>query len=266
MTYFCPALDPPLGGSGRKTTTLVRDLEYFIHTKFHQNPSSGSGEEVENVNCLKDRRQTTDAGQRMITIGHWSLRLLCPKNWVLYDKNNLYTKFLNWVALNSIIFIVFTDWGLTDCTYFPNIVYLRSRWGCLAYVMKNCDPLESGPLFAMETTPLTLCWNKNTHLNVRRESITLMRWLVRIGKTKGMSLLALARSRREVHPEGFPILTSSTWLIIYLAYFLLKPHFNQMFFGLQSIWHIFRVGKCCLTSPSDDITTCVRTHSRTSNG
>ena len=38
VTYFCPALDPPLDGSGRKTTTLVRDLEYFIHTKFHQNP------------------------------------------------------------------------------------------------------------------------------------------------------------------------------------------------------------------------------------
>ena len=86
MTYFCPALDPPLDGSGRKTTTLVRDLEYFIHTKFHQNPSSGSGEEVENVNSLTDaRRQTpddrrrTDAGQRVITIGHWSLWLLCPK-------------------------------------------------------------------------------------------------------------------------------------------------------------------------------------------
>ena len=85
MTYFCPALDPPLDGSGRKTTTLVRDLEYFIHTKFHQNPSSGSGDEVENVNSLTDDgRQTdgrtTDAGQRVITIGHWSLWLLCPKN------------------------------------------------------------------------------------------------------------------------------------------------------------------------------------------
>ena len=81
MTYFGPALDPPLGGSGRKTTTLVRDLEYFIHTKFHQNPSSGSGEEVENVNSLTDGRtdgRTTDDGQRMITIGHWSLWLLCP--------------------------------------------------------------------------------------------------------------------------------------------------------------------------------------------
>ena len=77
---------------------------------------------------------------------------------------------------------------------------------------------------------------------------------------------ALARSRWEVLPEGFPILTSSTWLIIYLAYLLPKPHFNQTFFGLQSIWPIYRVGKCRLTSPSDVITTCVRTHSRTSNG
>ena len=62
MTYFCPALDPPLGGSGRKTTTLVRDHEYFMHTKFHQNPSSGSGEEVENLKSLRqtDGRRTTD--------------------------------------------------------------------------------------------------------------------------------------------------------------------------------------------------------------
>ena len=64
MTYFGHALDPSLGGSGRKTTTLVRDLEYFIHTKFHQNLSSDSGEEIENVNCLTDgrtddRRRTT---------------------------------------------------------------------------------------------------------------------------------------------------------------------------------------------------------------
>ena len=59
MTYFGPALDPPLGGSGRKTT-LVRDHEYFIPTKFHQNPSSGSGEEVENV---KVNGRTTDDGR-----------------------------------------------------------------------------------------------------------------------------------------------------------------------------------------------------------
>ena len=62
MTYFCPALDPHKGGSDRKTTTLVRDHEYFMHTKFHQNPSSarGSGEEVENVKSL---RQTDDDGR-----------------------------------------------------------------------------------------------------------------------------------------------------------------------------------------------------------
>ena len=50
----------PLGGSGRKTTTLVRDHEYFIPTKFHQNPSSGSGEEVENVKVYGRR---TDDGR-----------------------------------------------------------------------------------------------------------------------------------------------------------------------------------------------------------
>ena len=96
VTYFGPALDPPLGGFGRKTTTLVRDLEYFIHTKFHQNLSSGSGEEVKNVNCLTDDRgtdgrttdgrRTTDAGQRVITIGHWSLWLLCPKKYMKYTE------------------------------------------------------------------------------------------------------------------------------------------------------------------------------------
>ena len=60
VTYFWPALDPPLGRSGRKTTTLVRDHEYFIPTKFHQNLSSGSGEEVENMKSLRrtDGRRT----------------------------------------------------------------------------------------------------------------------------------------------------------------------------------------------------------------
>ena len=60
MTYFGPARDPPRGGgSGRKTTTLVRDHEYFIPTKFRQNPSSGSGE-VENVKSLQTDGRTTD--------------------------------------------------------------------------------------------------------------------------------------------------------------------------------------------------------------
>ena len=80
MTYFGPALDPPLGGSGRKTTTLVRDLEYFIHTKFHQNLSSRSGEEVENVNCLTDGRTDgrTDDGRRTTRDHNRSLEPMAP--------------------------------------------------------------------------------------------------------------------------------------------------------------------------------------------
>ena len=71
---FWPALDPPLGGSGGKTTTLVRDHEYFIPTTFHQNPSVGSGEEVENVRNLR----LTD-GRCAMTIAHSSFRLRWAK-------------------------------------------------------------------------------------------------------------------------------------------------------------------------------------------
>ena len=42
MTYIGPALDPPLDGSGQNALKHVRDPEHFIHTKFHQNLSSGS--------------------------------------------------------------------------------------------------------------------------------------------------------------------------------------------------------------------------------
>ena len=86
LTYFGPALDPPLGGSGRKTTTLVRDHEYFIPTNFHQNPSSGSGEEVENVKSLWTGGRTddddgrTDDGRCAMTMAHSSLRLRWAKN------------------------------------------------------------------------------------------------------------------------------------------------------------------------------------------
>ena len=58
MTYFGYTLNPTLDGSDRKTTTLVRDIEYFIHTKFHQNLSRGSGE-LENVKVY-GRTTTTD--------------------------------------------------------------------------------------------------------------------------------------------------------------------------------------------------------------
>lgn len=51
-----------------------------------------------------------------------------------------------------------------DRTYFPNTVYFMSRWGCLAYVMKNWEPFVLGPLFAIETTPLTLCWMKDQRI------------------------------------------------------------------------------------------------------
>ena len=64
MTYFC-------AGSGRKTTTLVRDYEYFIPTKFHQNLSSGSGEEVENVKVYGRRRRTD--GRRTVRYDNSSL-------------------------------------------------------------------------------------------------------------------------------------------------------------------------------------------------
>ena len=67
-----PVVAPPVDGSGRKTTTLVGDHEYFNPTKFHQNPFSGSGEEVENVKSLRRRRRTPDAGRNPITIAHLS--------------------------------------------------------------------------------------------------------------------------------------------------------------------------------------------------
>ena len=50
VTYFYSHQDSPLGGYDRKTTTLLRDHEYFISTKIHENPSSGSGQEAENAN------------------------------------------------------------------------------------------------------------------------------------------------------------------------------------------------------------------------
>ena len=42
VTYFRPALDPPLGRSGQNTLMHVRCHEHFIPTKFHKHPSSSS--------------------------------------------------------------------------------------------------------------------------------------------------------------------------------------------------------------------------------
>ena len=100
MTYFGPALDPPLGGSGRKTTTLVRDHEYFIPTKFHQNPSSGFGEEVENVKSLRTTTMTTttdgrtDDGRCAMTIAHSSLWL----RWANKGKGKCRISILSFLA------------------------------------------------------------------------------------------------------------------------------------------------------------------------
>ena len=54
-------IDPLKDGSRWKSTTLVMDQEHFIPTKFHQNPSSGSGEEVENAKVYGRRRRTDGA-------------------------------------------------------------------------------------------------------------------------------------------------------------------------------------------------------------
>ena len=92
-----------MGGSGWKTTTLVRDHEYFMHTKFHQNPSSGSGEEVENVKVYGRRWTSMDVdGQTdgwmdgrsddrrcAMTIAHLSLRLRWAKKGQTRPNSNL---------------------------------------------------------------------------------------------------------------------------------------------------------------------------------
>ena len=43
-----------------------------MHTKFHQNPSSGSGEEVENVKSLRQKEGRTD-GRRTVRYDNSSL-------------------------------------------------------------------------------------------------------------------------------------------------------------------------------------------------
>ena len=50
------ALDQTLGESRRETTTHEKDHEYFIPTKFHQNPSDCSGEERHFYDSIKTSR------------------------------------------------------------------------------------------------------------------------------------------------------------------------------------------------------------------
>ena len=49
MTYFCPALDPPLGRHGRNI--LVEDIEILLSVRFRWIPFSGFIGEVKNVSA-----------------------------------------------------------------------------------------------------------------------------------------------------------------------------------------------------------------------
>ena len=77
MTNSCPALGPRLGKYDRINLMHMKGHEHFIPTKFHQNPASGSGEEVENV---KFYGWTTTGGRtddclRAMIIAYLRLRL-----------------------------------------------------------------------------------------------------------------------------------------------------------------------------------------------
>ena len=69
-----------------KTSTIVRDHEYFISTNFDQNPSSRSREEVENVKSLCRTDWRMDDGRRAVTIAHSSL-------WLGWAKKNVSSRF-----------------------------------------------------------------------------------------------------------------------------------------------------------------------------
>ena len=86
VTYFCPALDPPLGGSGRKTTTLVGP--WVLHA-YQVSSKSIKRFWRRSRKCEKftpdGRRRTTtddgrtDDGRCAMTIAHSSLRLRWAK-------------------------------------------------------------------------------------------------------------------------------------------------------------------------------------------
>ena len=78
-----------------KIITIVRDHQYFISTKFHLNPSSGSGEEVENVKSLRTTR--TDDGRSAMTIAHLSLRLSWAKKKKKDPQENLISEIETWL-------------------------------------------------------------------------------------------------------------------------------------------------------------------------
>ena len=53
----------------------------------------------------------------------------------------------------------------------PKMVYFPSKWGCLAYVMKNWDLFVSGPEFAMATMPRALNWEARKERGDERKGL-----------------------------------------------------------------------------------------------
>ena len=86
VTYLGQALDTHLERYDRKTTTLLRDLEYFIPSKLNENQSSDSEDKVENVKRLRRTDDDEADGRRAMKIGHSSCRLRWAKNSKTYLK------------------------------------------------------------------------------------------------------------------------------------------------------------------------------------
>ena len=83
---------------------------------------------------------------------------------------------------------------------------------------------------------------------------------VRIGKTQGVNLVDWTEPWRGPDRRFIPRVSLSSPhqrdKLFISPISCLYPCY-QMFFVLWSIWPIYRIGKCRLTSPSDVITTCV---------
>lgn len=90
-----------------------------------------------------------------------------------------------------------------DTTYFPNTVYFMSRWGCLAYVMKNWEPFVLGPLFAIDTTPLTLCWT-NERMDLWRSCDYSFETYTKLMPTFKCSLNSSSNLRPHILVPPFP--------------------------------------------------------------
>lgn len=80
--------------------------------------------------------------------------------------------------------------------YLPNTVYLRSRCGCLSYVIKNWDPFVSAPLLAIDTMPLMLCYIRRTKSTFVLTKENIVEQVCSVGKAAGpRSLITFQRVR-----------------------------------------------------------------------